>query len=191
MLLHVIQFYGFISLLAEEGKKDLIMNLEDIKIKNLEIAKSKGFGSSLNEVSFPEKIALIHSEISEAYQACLVSNISEAHGLKEELADVLLRILHLSAFLDINVSSINPNIKIKNLGIEISLLSLHNIISESYENYRRKQIEATKNKLVEAVEFLLGIAEKENFDLKAEAENKMERNKNRIWDKNSLNENIK
>lgn len=167
------------------------MNLEDIKIKNLEIAKSKGFGSSLNEILFPEKIALIHSEISEVYQAYLQNNISNAHGVREELADVLLRVLHLCALLDINFSDVNSKSSIQDFSLENNLLILHNLISESYENYRHKKLEDSKKKLFESVEVLLSIAEKELFDIKHEAENKMQKNANRIWDSNLMNENIK
>ena len=66
-------------------------------------AKEKGFGTTPDEINVAEKIALIHSEISEAFEAYRHKNIDGKDGLKEELGDAIQRILHLCGVLDIDV----------------------------------------------------------------------------------------
>ena len=50
-----------------------------------------------------EKIALIHSEISEAFEAYRHKNINGKDGFKEEIGDAIQRILHLCGVFDIDV----------------------------------------------------------------------------------------
>ena len=69
----------------------------------LEQARQKGFGVKPEEINVAEKIALIHSEISEAYEAYRHKNIDGKDGFKEELGDALTRILHLAGIFDINI----------------------------------------------------------------------------------------
>lgn len=69
----------------------------------LEQAKQKGFGVKPEEINVAEKIALIHSEISEAYEAYRHKNIDGKDGFKEELGDALTRILHLAGVFYIDV----------------------------------------------------------------------------------------
>ncbi|MFA7245013.1 MAG: MazG nucleotide pyrophosphohydrolase domain-containing protein [Candidatus Magasanikbacteria bacterium] len=69
----------------------------------MEQAKEKGFGTKPDEINVAEKIALIHSEISEAFEAYRHKNIDGKDGLKEELGDAIQRILHLCGVLDIDV----------------------------------------------------------------------------------------
>jgi len=66
-------------------------------------AKEKGFGTKPDDISVPEKIALIHSEVSEAFEAYRHKNITGKDGLEEELGDAVQRILHLCGILGINV----------------------------------------------------------------------------------------
>lgn len=65
-------------------------------------AREKGFGTKSDEISVAEKIALIHSEISEAFEAYRHKNIDGKDGLKEELGDAIQRILHLCGIFDID-----------------------------------------------------------------------------------------
>lgn len=69
----------------------------------LQQAKEKGFGTKSEEISVAEKIALIHSEISEAYEAYRKKNIDGKDGFKEELGDAVQRILHLCGIFDIDI----------------------------------------------------------------------------------------
>jgi len=66
-------------------------------------AKEKGFGTNPDEINVAEKIALIHSEISEAFEAYRHKNIDGKDGFKEELGDAIQRILHLCGALDIDI----------------------------------------------------------------------------------------
>lgn len=69
------------------------------------LAKEKGFGAAPAEISVPEKIALIHSEVSEAFEAYRHKNIDGKDGFKEELADVIIRVLHLAGALGFDMSA--------------------------------------------------------------------------------------
>ena len=68
-------------------------------------AEQKGFGTSPEDINVAEKIALIHSEVSEAYEAYRHKNIHGKDGFEEELGDVLQRLLHLCGVLDINLEA--------------------------------------------------------------------------------------
>jgi NTP pyrophosphatase (non-canonical NTP hydrolase) len=82
--------------------------MEDITLKQLtkiilKQAEEKGFGTKTSEIDVAEKIALIHSEISEAFEAYRHKNINGKDGFKEELCDTLQRILHLCGAMNIDV----------------------------------------------------------------------------------------
>ncbi len=81
--------------------KDLTLNQLTEVI--MEQAKEKGFGTTPEEIQVPEKIALIHSEISEAFEAYRHKNIDGKDGFKEELGDTIQRILHLCGVLGIDI----------------------------------------------------------------------------------------
>ena len=79
------------------------LTLEQLTDKILEQAQKKGFGTKKNEIDVMEKIALIHSEISEAMEAYRYKNINKKDGMAEELADAMIRIIHLAGCYDINL----------------------------------------------------------------------------------------
>lgn len=68
-------------------------------------AKEKGFGTKPEDISVPEKIALIHSEVSEAFEAYRHKNIKGKDGFEEELGDTVQRILHLCGILNIDIET--------------------------------------------------------------------------------------
>jgi NTP pyrophosphatase (non-canonical NTP hydrolase) len=70
----------------------------------MEQAETKGFGIRPEDISVPEKIALIHSEVSEAFEAYRHKNIDGKDGFKEELGDTVQRILHLCGVLGIDIT---------------------------------------------------------------------------------------
>ena len=72
------------------------INLENLVKKVMEISKEKGFGVKDNEVNTIEKIAMIHSELSEALEAYRHKNMRGKDGFAEELADTMIRIMHLA-----------------------------------------------------------------------------------------------
>lgn len=69
-------------------------------------AEQKGFGTKPKDINLAEKIALIHSEISEAYQAYRNKKINGKDGFKEELGDAIQRILHLGGIMDVDIEKI-------------------------------------------------------------------------------------
>lgn len=82
--------------------------MQNISIKQLtylimKLAEEKGFGTKPEEINAMEKIALIHSEISEALEAYRHKNIVGKDGMAEELADAVIRILHLAGVHNINL----------------------------------------------------------------------------------------
>ena len=66
-------------------------------------AKEKGFGTTKDEINVAEKIALIHSEISEAFEAYRHNDLNGKDGFKRELGDAIQRILHLCGCFDIDI----------------------------------------------------------------------------------------
>ncbi len=91
--------------MARIKTKNSLKNLTVAQLTELVLwqAKEKGFGTKPNEINVAEKIALIHSEISEAYEAYRHKNINGRNGFKEELGDAVQRILHLSGIFDIDL----------------------------------------------------------------------------------------
>ena len=79
------------------------LTLAQLSILVMEQAKEKGFGTTPEEINVGEKIALIHSEISEAYQAFRYKKIEGKDGFKEEMGDAIQRILHLCGILNVDV----------------------------------------------------------------------------------------
>jgi NTP pyrophosphatase (non-canonical NTP hydrolase) len=74
--------------------------LQEIIMKQ---AEEKGFGTKFDEVNVAEKIALIHSEISEAFEAYRHKNFEGKHGFNEELGDAVQRILHLAGVMNVDI----------------------------------------------------------------------------------------
>ncbi|MFA5076032.1 MAG: hypothetical protein WC480_01295 [Patescibacteria group bacterium] len=66
-------------------------------------AKVKGFGTKPIEVDVAEKIVLVHSEISEAFEAYRHKKIRGVDAFEGELCSAILRLLHLCGVFDINV----------------------------------------------------------------------------------------
>jgi NTP pyrophosphatase (non-canonical NTP hydrolase) len=79
------------------------MTIKDFEVLLMEQAKAKGFGTSKEDILVAEKIALIHSEISEAYEAYRHKKIQGPHGFAEELSDAVQRIIHLCALYEIDL----------------------------------------------------------------------------------------
>ena len=63
-------------------------------------AQAHGFWESHNT---GEKIALMHSELSEALEAAREGNWAGRNGVAEELADTIIRILDFAAYHDIDL----------------------------------------------------------------------------------------
>jgi 8-oxo-dGTP diphosphatase len=91
---------GIESYLLNKDNKIELKELQELILKQ---AKEKGFGIKVDKVNVGEKIALIHSEISEAYEAYRHKNIEGKDGFSEELGDAVQRILHLAGIFNIDI----------------------------------------------------------------------------------------
>ena len=167
------------------------MDIEKIKQENLEIAKNKGFGVTVEEVNVPEKFVLIHSEISEAYEAWEKNNLTERHGVNEEIADIFLRTLHLVGIFNILIPSASDQEMLLPRGFDGQIAVLHKITSQAYENYRQKREPEFFIGMVNLVFTIIKFAELNNINLEAEVQKKIELNKTRTWNKDQMNEEIK
>ena len=79
------------------------MKIDELTDQILKLAKEKGWVTDKDKINVPEKIALIHTEVAEAYEAYRKKQIDGRHGFKEELADALIRILHLCGVFEVDV----------------------------------------------------------------------------------------
>jgi NTP pyrophosphatase (non-canonical NTP hydrolase) len=79
------------------------VTLERLSALVMEQAKEKGFGLKPEDINVGEKIALIHTELSEAYEAYRHKNMNGKDGFTEEMGDAIQRILHLCGILKIDV----------------------------------------------------------------------------------------
>ena len=79
------------------------ITLDELTALVMQQAKEKGFGTTPEEINVGEKVALIQTEISEAYEAYRHKNIHGRNGFKEEMGDAIQRILHLCGVLNIDI----------------------------------------------------------------------------------------
>jgi len=71
----------------------------------MELARQKHWGTEASEVNLPEKFALLHSEVSEAYEAYRRDNFNGKDGVAEELADIAIRLFHLAAIFKVDLAN--------------------------------------------------------------------------------------
>jgi NTP pyrophosphatase (non-canonical NTP hydrolase) len=81
------------------------LTLQQLTELVMQQAKEKGFGTTAEELDVPEKIALIHTEVSEAYTAYRHKNLTGKDGFEEELGDIIQRVLHMCGSLGIDVEA--------------------------------------------------------------------------------------
>jgi len=82
--------------------------MEDLTLKQLSYlvmkqAEEKGFGTTPEDINVGEKIALIHTEISEAYEAYRHNNFEGKDSFQKELGDAVERIFHLAGIMGIDL----------------------------------------------------------------------------------------
>ncbi len=71
----------------------------------MQLAEEKKFGTKPEDINVAEKMVLIHSEVSEAFEAYRRKNMDGRHGFKEELADVIMRVFHLCGIFGIDIQA--------------------------------------------------------------------------------------
>lgn len=79
------------------------VTVQDLIDQVMEQAKEKGFGIKPDEINVAEKIALLHSELSEAYEAYRKKQIEGKDGFKHELVSAFQRILHLAGIFEVDL----------------------------------------------------------------------------------------
>lgn len=71
------------------------MTIQELEEKLANLAIEKKWGMKPEDINFGEKIALIHQEVSEILEAYRNDRFTGRHSLPEEIADVILRVVHL------------------------------------------------------------------------------------------------
>jgi len=79
--------------------------LNELAAEISQIARDHGFDEhDQNPLYVALKLALIHSEVSEALEA---DRIGDSHNLEEELADIIIRTLNLTDWLECIIRVLN------------------------------------------------------------------------------------
>ena len=81
---------------------DLMLIINELARQVHETARSKGFYDM--KVPFPQAIALIHSEASEALEAH--RNAMPVADIEEEMADIVIRVMDTCAYHGFNIGSV-------------------------------------------------------------------------------------
>lgn len=79
------------------------MQLQELQKIITDLANKKGWGNKPEDIIFGEKIALLHSEVSEMLEAYRKNNWHDRNSVGEEMADVLARILHLASIYNVDI----------------------------------------------------------------------------------------
>lgn len=150
-----------------------------------ETAVSKGWHEEKRE--FGTLLALIHSEVTEAYEADNVGH------LVEEMSDVIIRIFSLCGEYNYNLEyfldKVHSDRRIdgSKLTTEKYFMNLHSKISHVLELYRDSKLDNKDEKLTESlaevVSYVLTITYplKDKYDIKDAVLTKMFKNKNRSY----------
>jgi NTP pyrophosphatase (non-canonical NTP hydrolase) len=77
------------------------MKINDLVIESHDRARRKGFYEV--EPSIPERLCLIHSEVSEALEASQLNANGKPEGLPSELADIIIRVADMAGWMGIDL----------------------------------------------------------------------------------------
>lgn len=81
------------------------ITLKDLEKLIMEQAKIKGFGTKPEEINVAEKIALIHTEVAEAYEAFRHKDMDSRDGFRQEMGDIVARVLHLAGIMGVDIEA--------------------------------------------------------------------------------------
>lgn len=124
------------------------------------------------ERPFSADIALLHSEVSEFFEALIRLGGADNEG--EELADIFIRLLDTAERLGFTLT----------LGERHEVLipsaqGVHYLISQAYEGFRNADEAATEGNLRAAAQMVSDVATRYHVDLLDEVRKKLERNRQR------------
>ncbi len=168
------------------------MDIEKLKFIVMDQAKEKGFGIAPGDIIVSEKIALIHSEISEAYDAYLQNIMEGKHGFQEEMGDVLQRTLHLGGIFGVCFPTVpdDEDGAASKFAIEKRIAMLHKKTSDAFENYRHKMEKEFFGDLIGLANSTIRISVEHGFPIEKAILEKIDQNKNRSWNRSELNEKL-
>ena len=81
------------------------MTINELTNLIMKQAEEKGFGTKPEEINVGEKIALIHTQISSAYEGYRNKKMTGEWSYENEMAGAVQRIIHLCAVLGINLEA--------------------------------------------------------------------------------------
>lgn len=67
------------------------------------LAREKGFGTKSEEINVGEKVALIHTQVSAAYEGYRKKRMKGKNSFENEISGAMIRIIHLCAVLGIDI----------------------------------------------------------------------------------------
>lgn len=114
----------------------------------------------LQNFLFATKYALIHSEISEAWEGWQAQNYE---NLKEELTDIIIRaldclgVVRWRGFTIINMDKLIKELPEVNVGIECQLLTLHKMTSAGLESLRVDGVNTMSTHLVWIILYTIAV----------------------------------
>ncbi len=172
------------------------MTLNQLGDLFLKQAEEKGWGHTKDDLVVSEKMVLMHTEVSEMYEALKKKPKRPKDTIEMECADILGRTLHLGRAWGVNFDEkpeFRSYIKFPKNNREAmtatNLVYLHSLISKSYDNYRHKKVKVFLRMLVKIAYEMMNIAKLLEIDVIKSALEKIEINKSRTWSAKKLNGN--
>lgn len=152
------------------------MNIKELQKAIHENAVNHGWWETERPV--PEILCLIHSEVSEAFEA-YINNDDD--NLAEELSDIAIRLLDAAE--GYNIDLVDTEWRMDSLydTIPIALCAINLDISKALEAFRNHNKDSFARKFRRILSTLLGVAQKHNINLEAEIIKKHEHNKTRSY----------
>jgi hypothetical protein len=161
----------------------------------LKQAKEKGWGHDVDTFDVARKMLLIQTEITEVQEILIdgKQNLLEKDSLECELADIVIRSLHLGAVykVDFDKSLLETNLSSPDFkNTQEVLLRLYKEVSMGFEGYRHKEMEQFLRCPVSIIQIVLGWAQELGVDIQQAITLKSDINAGRSWDHGKKSEGL-